>query len=85
MSFQHKKKYDPTELHWIEVKFNRLKYSILRKHRYNHNHQSDNDKKLETDGIHLIKNIEDYGFKFFAAHYLNDKMIELEALARQMR
>lgn len=81
MSFQRKQGMP----NWFEVKFNKLKYTILRKHRYNHNHQTDSDRKLETDGIHIIKDIEDYGFKFFAEHYLWEKMQELEVIARQMR
>ena len=80
MSFQHN-----GTPNWFEVKFNRLKYSVLRKNRYNHNNQSDADKALEIQGIHLIKEIEDYGFKFFAEHFLWEKMRELETLARQMR
>lgn len=82
MSFQQRYNSTPN---WFEVKFNKLKYSVLRKHRYNHNHQKLADKSMEIDAINLIKDIEDYGFKFFAEHYLWEKMQELETLARQMR
>lgn len=84
MVTHQRKKRDPNELSWFEVKFNKLKYSALRKHRYRHHSQTDEDKKLEIEAIYLIKEIEDYGFKFFAAHFLSEKMNELEALARRM-
>jgi len=84
--YQHKKKkYDPNEPNWFEVKFNKLKYSVLRKHRYRHHSQSNEEKSLEIDAIHVIKEIEDYGFNFFAEHFLWEKMQELETIARQMR
>lgn len=80
-----KKKSDPNDFPWFEVKFNKLKYTTLRKHRYERRTQSASDKALEIEGIHIIKTIEDYGFRFFAMHYLGEKIHELEAIANQLR
>lgn len=85
MSYEKKKKYDPDELGWVEVKFNRIKYSLLRKYRYDRRGQSPEAVQLEMDGIHIIKQIEDYGFKFFAPHYVCGLMDDLIEIAAKIR
>ena len=84
MSLHQRKKYDPNELSWVEVKFNRSKYSLLRKYRYDRRNQSEEAKQLEIEGIIIIKQIEDYGFKFFAPHYVCDLIEDLDKITAQM-
>jgi len=84
-TYHKKKKYDPNELNWVEVKFNSIKFSLLRKYRYDRRSQSEKAKQLEIEGIHIIKQIEDYGFKFFAPHYICDLLDELVDISSRMR
>lgn len=85
MTFHQRKRFNPNEPNWFEVKFNKLKYSVINKYRYKRHQQTPEDKDLEIEAIHVIKEIEDYGFKFFAEHFLWEKMSELESIAKQMR
>lgn len=42
-------------------------------------------KMLEFDIAHTIREIEKYGFDFFANHYIRDYVLRLEAMARQLK
>lgn len=53
-----------------------------------------NAKKYTTDDVvrdleisiaHTIRRINQYGFEFFANHYIRDDVIALEGMANQMR
>ena len=77
--------YHKHKKHFLEIRFDDLKYRLSNIFKYKRQRQTDEQINLEKECAYLVRDIEQYGFAFFANHYQYDKIDELETKVKELQ
>lgn len=74
----------PKKKNYFEIRLNSAKYKLSNTMKFNRHHQTKYEKEMEIEAAFLIRDIENYGFRFFPDHYVKEKIKVLEKIVSDL-